>query len=180
MWKRVISMFFGVLLLGQVSAAQTVSGLLDELALAPSEPAAQKLVNQIWNEWIYPDTEIDHHSTMEIGIEAMRANALEHAERIFTKLLERAPQYTEAWNKRATIRFMRGDMTGSEADIYQVLTREPRHFGAIAGLGMINIKFREFDKALNAYERVIKINPYSPDAKVIIPDLKDALGIVDL
>jgi tetratricopeptide (TPR) repeat protein len=117
---------------------------------------------------------------MRIGMEAMNANALDQAERIFTKILSATPDYTEAWNKRATVRFLKGDFVGSESDIYQVLIREPRHFGALAGLGMINMRLRDYEKALNAYERVKSINPFSTDANAIIPDLKDMLGIVDL
>lgn len=158
----------------------TADALLDRLAQADTEITAQRLVGEIWTAWTYPEAQQDQHGSMDIGIRAMRANALDQAERIFSKVLEAAPDYAEAWNKRATVRFMRGDFVGSEADVYQVLTREPRHFGALAGLGMINMHLQDFEKALNAYQKVRKINPYSIDAQVMIPELKRILGRVDL
>ena len=180
MYKRVFSICVIIVLWASSLWAQSADALLDELARTTSERSAERLVDQIWSTWTYPDTTTDQHSAMDLGVQAMRANALDQAENIFSKIIDQNPDYMEAWNKRATVRFMRGDVTGSEADIYQVLIREPRHFGAIAGLGMINMKLRDFAAALNAYERVKTINPFAIDAVSIIPDLKARLGIVDL
>ena len=66
-----------------------------------------------------------------------KANNFAKADLILTDIITADPDYTEAWNKRATIRFLAGDFVGSEADIYETLQREPRPFGAISGLGLI-------------------------------------------
>ena len=180
MCKRFIFAIIVLLFFWQTGVAQNADDYLDRLERAESALKADFLVMQIWDAWTFPQETRAQHAVMRIGMEAMNANALDQAERIFTKILSATPDYTEAWNKRATVRFMKGDFVGSEADIYQVLIREPRHFGALAGLGMINMRLRDYEKALNAYERVKSINPFSTDANAIIPDLKDMLGIVDL
>ncbi len=180
MCKRFIFAIIVLLFFGQTSVAQNADDYLDRLERAESALKAEFLIMQIWDAWTFPQETRAQHAVMRIGMEAMNANALDQAERIFTKILSATPDYTEAWNKRATVRFLKGDFVGSEADIYQVLIREPRHFGALAGLGMINMRLRDYEKALNAYERVKSINPFSTDANAIIPDLKDMLGIVDL
>ena len=77
------------------------------------------------------------------------------------------PDYIEGWNRRATINFMRKDYTRSIEDIRQVLAREPRHFGALAGLGMIMQELGDDKRALEVYRKAIEINPQMQR----IPDL---------
>ncbi|MEC8122164.1 MAG: hypothetical protein VX113_09625, partial [Pseudomonadota bacterium] len=74
-----------------------------------------------------------------------------NAERIFTEIISAHPTHAEAWNKRATVRFMRGDDKGSRSDIARVIDLEPRHFGALSGLGMINMLSGDLPAALQAF-----------------------------
>jgi tetratricopeptide (TPR) repeat protein len=78
----------------------------------------------------------------------------------------------EAWNKRATVRYMRSNLAGSEEDIAEVLAREPRHFGALSGLAMIRLQRGQIMEALQIYRHILTINPFSPDALRLIPEIE--------
>src|SRR5262249_18973258 len=77
-----------------------------------------------------------------------------------TKLIEMAPDLSEAWNKRATAHWLLGDFQASLADICETVKREPRHFGAYSGLGMIRAEMGEYAKAVAAFELARKYNPH--------------------
>ncbi|MGA1760970.1 MAG: hypothetical protein ACO39Z_09565, partial [Paracoccaceae bacterium] len=80
MYKRVFSICVIIVLWASSLWAQSADELLDELARTTSERSAERLVDQIWSAWTYPDTTTDQHSAMDLGVQAMRANALERAE----------------------------------------------------------------------------------------------------
>jgi len=84
---------------------------------------------------------------------------LELALRLLNAIVDIKPDYVEAWNRRATIYFMKKDYSRSLADIREVLQREPRHFGALAGLGMILQDIGDDVHALDAYRRALAVNP---------------------
>ena len=67
---------------------------------------------------------------------------------------------------------MLGDFNGSQDDINEVLEREPRHFGALSGLGLINMQRGDLSNAIRAYEKVLQIDPFSQDARVLLPKLR--------
>ena len=90
----------------------------------------------------------------------------------FTQLIAIAPELSEAWNKRATLYFMMGRYEESLADIDRVLDLEPRHFGALAGRGMIYRKQENYGAALEAFRRALAINPN-------MPGVKDAISEID-
>jgi len=177
MRKILILIFLGFaspLLAGQTDA------LLDKLANAQTKTDADTLVHDIWGEWLGAYETDRERQLMDKGISAMDKKRLKQAEAIFTSILKSNPDFTEAWNKRATVRFFQGDFAGSEADIYEVLIREPRHFGAISGLGLINMHLDEPEKALNSFKLLQKIHPFSEDANLFIPMLEETLGLRDL
>ena len=100
---------------------------------------------------------------------------LDDAEAMFSAIISREPAFAEAWNKRATVRFFRGDDAGSANDILQVIKLEPRHFGALSGLGMIKVRAGDFQGALQAYRAAQRINPFLPNIEVIIDRLGQRL-----
>ena len=102
-------------------------------------------------------------------------NAFRDAESWFGKLAMMAPKFAEAWNKRATVRFLIGDLAGSKRDIARVLQLEPRHFGALSGLGMIHAQQGNYEGALLAYEAAARQNPHMQQIKTIIANLKKRL-----
>jgi tetratricopeptide (TPR) repeat protein len=159
-------------------SAGSTNNLLDELATAENKADADSLVRSILTEWLGAYQNDREKQLMDKGINAMDKKRLKQAESIFTSVIKSNPDFTEAWNKRATVRFFKGDFVGS--DIYEVLIREPRHFGAISGLGLINMHLNEPEKALNSFKLLQEIHPFSEDANLFIPMLEESLGLRDL
>ena len=80
----------------------------------------------------------------------------------FNRLTESFPNYAEGWNKRATLHYVLGNLDASDSDIEKTLALEPRHFGALSGLGMVYIQRKELSKAKQAFEDLIEVHPNSP------------------
>ena len=136
-----------------------------------SNAIAASLEREIWTIWTrYPDDQVINRQ-MNRAIKMMNAGRLDDAEAMFSVIILREPAFAEAWNKRATVRFFRGDDTGSASDILQVIKLEPRHFGALSGLGMIKVRTGDFQGALQAYRAAQRINPFLPNIEVIIDKL---------
>ena len=97
------------------------------------------------------------------------------AEDIFTTVIELDPKWAEAWNKRATVLYLMGKYQKSQEDIDEVLKLEKRHFGALSGQGLVQMKLKNYEKALNSYERVKKIYPSMRSPKIMIPQIKELI-----
>jgi Flp pilus assembly protein TadD len=87
-----------------------------------------------------------------------------------------APDWAEGWNKRATVYFMRGDHASSLADIDRVLALEPRHFGALAGQGLIRMAQGNYREALSAFRKALRHNPFLKERFELIPMLERKVG----
>jgi tetratricopeptide (TPR) repeat protein len=127
--------------------------LRDESALVRSY-AEQGL----WLLWSRSgDAAVDR--TLARGIEEMRAGR--HAEAIatFSGIISSRPDFAEAWNKRATVYYLAGDFRRSLADCDEVLRRNPRHFGALSGAGLVHAQLQEYDRALARLREALKVNP---------------------
>ena len=149
--------------------------LFADLAVADSDDASQAIIRDIWAYWLVDTDDSASIRMMRTGIGLMQTMDLHDAETTFTRIIDRDGNFTEAWNKRATIRYMMGNLDGSESDIAEVLKREPRHFGALSGLAMINIRRGDLLAALNLYESILLIHPRSRDALRLIPELRKTL-----
>ena len=146
--------------------------LFGNLIDSQSASVANKIVLEIWKIWINDGASDLSRSRMERGINLMNQGHLGAAEKLFTELIATEPNYIEAWNKRATVRFLMGQLGASLEDVSVVLSKEPKHFGAVSGLGLILMKTEDFEGALDAYNKVLEINPYSKDALHLIPILE--------
>jgi tetratricopeptide (TPR) repeat protein len=148
------------LMLATTAGSQTVlDTLFEKLRTATDPVAAQALEQGIWEQWtMVPDPA--HRSLMLRGIAEMQQQELEAAVVTFTRLIETAPQLSEAWNKRATLHWLLGNFPASLADICETVKREPRHFGAYSGLGMIRAQMGEPARAAAAFELAKKWNPH--------------------
>ena len=155
----------------QDRAAQ-LNALFDKLkTVAPEdEPALQTEIWQLW--FAYDGKDPDVPGLLERGNTAMASDDYAVAEAAFTAVIESDPAYAEGWNRRATVRYLRGNIQGSIADIDQVLAREPRHFGALSGLGLCRIKLGDIPGAIEAYQRVLVIDPQMATARQQIEQLK--------
>lgn len=133
--------------------------LFERLQQADSHGQAKTIEAAIWQAWLQTGDE-DLDRIMALGISAMRTGRLDVALIAFDALTERAPRCSEAWNKRATVHFMLGDYDSSVADIMKTLSLEPRHFGALSGLGMIYVNIGKKEAALAAFEKALSIHPH--------------------
>jgi tetratricopeptide (TPR) repeat protein len=112
----------------------------------------------LWEVWSRSgDAETDR--LLAIGIEQMTERRGEAALETFTRVIERQPDFAEGWNKRATVLYMLGEYRKSLADCDEVMTRNPHHFGALAGYGMIYLKLGDPARALAYFERALAVNP---------------------
>lgn len=139
-------------------------GLFDELKRAPSNDAATEIESQIRTIWFQSgDPEID--KLLDAGSEAMNARDYPAALDAFTRIVKKRPDFAEGWNRRATLYYVMGEYQKSLDDIDRTLALEPRHFGALSGLGLVDLHLDRIEDAAKAYERVLAINPQSKDTK---------------
>jgi tetratricopeptide (TPR) repeat protein len=134
---------------------------------ARNEGEAQQIVNEIWQFWSQgPDPE----ATKQISevFAARRAYDLEKALRIATELTERLPDYAEGWNQRATVLFMQDKPDASLEAIERVLELEPKHFGALAGKGVILIRQGRMAIAQATLRRAVEIHPFLRERHLIL------------
>ncbi len=178
---RFFAKIFVLILLSSTALANSqTQDLLDKLATAPSAEAAKRIVTNIQEAWINSHNDPSEKKLMSQALSSMDKGNLTKAEKELTELIQKNPDFVEAWNKRATVRFFNGDLAGSETDVFEVLSREPRHFGAISGLAMINVHVGALEEAIKAYEMLLDIHPHARDAKRYLPHLKKKIGQHDL
>ena len=91
-----------------------------------------------------------------------------YALKIFDNIIYTDPQWSEGWNKRATLLFLMNDLTRSVEDIEKVLILEPRHFGALSGKARIFIKLQEYEKAIKCLKKTLKFYPTFKNGELII------------
>jgi len=120
--------------------------------------------NQIWQIWLQHAND-DVEQLMVVGTQRMNAQRYAEAMVVFNRLTESFPNYAEGWNKRATLHYMLGNYAASISDIEKTLALEPRHFGALSGLGMVYLQQEDLSKAKQAFEDLIAVHPNSPNAQ---------------
>ena len=147
-------------LLCSAANAQTepLDGLFEQL-LNADEAAAERIEQDIWREWSKSGS-----AAMDLlllrGRDAMAAGDTGQAIEHLTVLTDHAPEFAEGWNARATAYYQAGEYGPSIEDIGQTLTLNPRHFGALSGLGMIFEELGKTDKALEVYRAALAIHPH--------------------
>ena len=97
------------------------------------------------------------------------------AKDIFTEVINLDQNWAEAWNKRATVLYMLGEFQKSQDDIDQVLALEQRHFGALAGQGLVNIQLKNYEKAIKSYEKAQEIYPAMRSPKIMIKQIEELI-----
>ncbi len=133
--------------------------LFIKLKSATDPSAIKSLEAAIWEQWVMvPD--MGQRALMMRGIAEMHQQELKASIETFTRLIDIAPNLSEAWNKRATAHWLMGSFPASLADICETVKREPRHFGAYSGLGMIRAELGEYARAVAAFELARKWNPH--------------------
>jgi len=149
--------------------------LYEELADAADATVAERIEETIWQRWLQaPD---DKSSELLLKItSAMRVSDFREALIFATQLTDAYPEYAEGWNKRATIYYLVGNYDKSVSDIHETLKLEPKHFGAISGLGLIFQRRGNLEAALTAFEQVLTISPQSINARRNAAMIRKELG----
>lgn len=135
-------------------------------------PSAHEVEDLIWQVWAEED-DAAAGDGLEAAIRALALRDLDKAEMLLDRLAERYPHWPEVFNKRATLYFLIGDDNGALEDILHALELEPRHFGALAGLGQICLRNDEPEAAAAAFRAAVAINPHLIGAQALIEDLDD-------
>jgi len=130
---------------------------------------------KIWEIWTTHPTDEKLTLKLSEGINLMQGNTLSESIEIFSDLIELDPNWAEAWNKRATALYLIGDYEGSQKDIDKVLELEDRHFGALAGQGLVNIKLENYEKAIESYEKAQEIYPAMQSPKIMIEQIEQLI-----
>jgi tetratricopeptide (TPR) repeat protein len=144
-------------------------------ALADGDEVVRALAeHSVWQVWSRSgDTETDH--LLQIGIEQMSRRDSPAAVQTFTTVIQRRPDFAEAWNKRATVYFLMGEYQKSLDDCDEVMKRNPSHFGALAGYGQIYLQLDQPERALQYFRQALRVNPNLRGVAEIIPRLERAL-----
>jgi len=136
---------------------------LDVLRAADPVRAARAAA-ALWEMW-HRSGRAELDALLREGIEAMEAQRLDEAGRVFTRLIETAPDFAEGWNKRATVRYLAKDYAGSIADCRQTLARNPHHFGALSGQALCHLALEEYGEAAALCRRALEVHPHLDGAR---------------
>lgn len=163
------------LLPAAVAIADQSDPRLDELFLILQQTDNPEVVidaeSKIWQIWLQHDSK-QTQERLAAGIAAMNHNPPK-ALRIFDALIEDVPDFAEAWNKRATLYYSVGDYAASASDIEKTLELEPRHFGALSGLGLVYLAQKQLVDAKSAFEAVLLIHPNNSAVRRNIESVND-------
>lgn len=177
LWALLSILVAGLLVTASASADQT-DGRLDELFVklrATGDPLQLAVVErEIWAIWSESGRDEVDEALVQ-GAQAMSRGNFARAIELFGHVIELAPDFAEGWNKRATAYYLADDLDASVRDIQKTLALEPRHFGALSGLGLIFIQQGDLSGALMAFEQVLRVHPNSPPARHRVREIKARL-----
>jgi tetratricopeptide (TPR) repeat protein len=151
---------------------RNIDFLFGALKAAPDDASAKAVEDRIWAVWTGAGNETTN-LLMSRAKKAIDDKDYDLALRVLGSVIEIKPDFTEAWNRRATVYFMKKDYTNSIADIGKVLTREPRHFGALSGLGLIMQEIGDDKHALDAYRKALEVHPHLKGINDKVKQLKE-------
>jgi tetratricopeptide (TPR) repeat protein len=142
----------------KVDRAHNIEFLFQALKAAPDDETARLIEGRIWALWLASGSDTAD-LLMSRARTAIEQNDADLAIQLLDAIIELKPDYVEAWNRRATLYFEKHDYGRAMSDIAQVLAREPRHFGALTGLGMILEDIGDNKRALEAFRRALEVDP---------------------
>jgi tetratricopeptide (TPR) repeat protein len=153
-----------------VDRSRNIEFLFGALKAAPDPESAKLVENRILTLWLVSGSDTADLLMTRVKT-AIDAKEFDLAIELLNAVVEIKPDYVEGWNRRATVHFLKKDFSAAIVDIRQVLAREPRHFGALAGLGMIMQELGEDKRALEVFRRALDVHPHLQR----IPDLVKSL-----
>jgi tetratricopeptide (TPR) repeat protein len=152
--------------------ARGLDFLFGALKAAPDEASAKHVEARIWAIWLQTPSDTVA-LLMTRAKAAMDAQNPDVALKLLDAVVRLRPDYVEGWNRRATLYYLRNDYARSLQDIEQVLAREPRHFGALAGLGMIMQDLGDDKRALDAFRKALAVNPHLDKVPELVKTLSE-------
>ena len=148
--------------------------LLNDLKTNKSKDAFI-IEQEIWSLWSTHPTNEKLTARLEEGSQFVRDQNYLKAKDIFTEVINLDQNWAEAWNKRATVLYLLGEFQKSQEDIDRVLNLEKRHFGALAGQGLVNIQLKNYEKAIKSYELAHDIYPTMQSPKIMIKQIEELI-----
>jgi tetratricopeptide (TPR) repeat protein len=152
--------------------AYSLDTLFEALKIAPDNDSARAIEQRIWALWIASGSDTCNLLMGRVKA-ATEQKDLDLAIKLLDAVIEIRPNYTEAWNRRATLYYLQKDYGRALSDIREVLAREPRHFGALSGLGLILQEIGDEKHALEAYRRALAIDPHLENVEEAIKNLRE-------
>lgn len=159
--------------------AASLDDLFDRLAKTSDESEARGIAATIERRWMRSGSDTAD-LLMDRALDALKSEDQALSIELLDRVIALNPDWAEAWNKRATVFFMMGDLTRSMADIREVLAREPRHFGALAGMGIILQSTGDEKHAFEAFKKALAVNPFLPDVKKAVEKMAPTLDGQDI
>jgi tetratricopeptide (TPR) repeat protein len=159
--------------------ATRLDTLFKALKAAPDDETAKAIEVRIWATWMVSPSDTANLLMRRVR-EAIQGKDLKLATKLLDAIIKIRPSYVEAWNQRATIEYKERRYGAAISDISQVLKREPRHFGALSGLGMIFQDIGDDKEALEAYRQALKIYPRLPKVPDLVKKLSQKLDGRDI
>jgi len=152
-------------------AEMPMDSLFDGLAASPSRPAARPFEAEILRRFHRSGSDTADLLLGWAG-EALEENEYAAALDILDRIILLEPDFAEAWNKRATIHFLRKEFGKALSDLERTLVLEPRHFGALSGLAVILREIGRTETAMTALRRALAIHPHLEDARELLEKLE--------
>ena len=164
---------------GRGERTYNLDTLFEGLKIAPDVDSGKAIEERIWALWMVSGSDT---CNLLMGRAKAAADGKDYdlAIKLLDAVIELKPGYTEAWNRRATLYFLQKDYGHALADLREVLLREPRHFGALSGVGLILQEIGDDKHALEAYRRALAINPHLENIDDVVKTLREKVEGRDL
>ena len=157
------------------SQQKQIDDLFNQLKITTNYEDSKRIESKIWKLWSTHPSDQKLTEMLSKGSDLVNNQKHDEAIIIFTKVIDLDPDWAEAWNKRATVLYLIGEYQGSQNDINKVLQLEDRHFGALAGQGLVNIQLKNYEKAMMSYEKAKKIYPTMKSPDIMIKQLEELI-----
>jgi tetratricopeptide (TPR) repeat protein len=159
--------------LGEVGDGGAQPALLQ--ALRDADPGVRgRAHDALWAIWHRSgDPAID--ALLQQGIALMQAGRLPESVAVFGDVIARAPGFAEGWNKRATAYYLMGELDRSLADCEEVVRRNPVHFGALSGFGLIYLQKEDLPRAAEYFERALAVDPNLAQVEAVLEQIREVL-----
>ena len=158
---------------------QNLDRLFEALKVAPDDDSAKYVENRIWAIWLGSPSDTANLLMGRVKT-AVDGKDLDLAIKLLDAVIDIRPDFVEAWNRRATVYYTKKDFGRALADIHEVLAREPRHFGALSGLGIILQELGDDKHALEVFRRALAVHPRLERIPDLVKKLSDKIDGRDI